>query len=156
LCGRAAANASEGDTEAPGAPHRLCAAAEEAPARRAVFADDFRSEGHPRGLTPVSKTRWHLESIFVFEGDFTVEEDKDKLVNVVLGLWSLVDADTEGSETVDSLHELVQAHRDRVFPRRYFGKLIEVRSDCTPFPVPTARVAATPHGLQLRRLRARR
>ena len=59
-----------------------------------------------------------MESIFVFEGDFTLEEDKDALVNVVLGLWSLVDANEEGGETADSIHDLVTAHRSRVFPRQ--------------------------------------
>lgn len=33
--------------------------------------------------------RWFTDAIMVFEGEFTCEEDKRKLVDAVLGLWAL-------------------------------------------------------------------
>lgn len=32
----------------------------------------------------------YIDSVFVFEGDFTVEADKHEIVDTVIGLWSMV------------------------------------------------------------------
>ena len=39
------------------------------------------------GLQPIKEEpQWYKEALYVFEGQFTVDEDKEKLVSVVLGL----------------------------------------------------------------------
>ena len=35
------------------------------------------------------ETKWYSEAIKVFDGDFTVDSDKEKLVDTLLGLWAL-------------------------------------------------------------------
>lgn len=79
-----------------------------------------------------------LDSVQVFEGDFTDPSDKDMLVDTVMGLWSIMYYDSQklmmGSPlpaAVDSsdettLHSLVMQNKARVFPKDYFGDLIDV------------------------------
>ena len=63
------------------------------------------------------------------QGDFTCEDDKRKLVSVVLGLWALVDADTSDETTADRIHEMVQRNIGRVFPPSLFGNLLQTYDD---------------------------
>ena len=72
-----------------------------------------------KGLTALSSTPWYLDSIFVFEGDFTVEDDKYALVDVVIGMWAMLMC-VERKHDVLHLYELVEKDKARVFPERYF------------------------------------
>lgn len=66
---------------------------------------------------------WFLESILVFEGEYTNEGNKDELVDVVLGLWSMV-LNRKGEESaLQKLHDLVKENYQRVFPPQYFSDL---------------------------------
>lgn len=57
------------------------------------------------------------DAVYVFEGQFTVNADKAKIVDTVLGLWSIC------LETQGELLVLVNADRARTFPKEYFGNL---------------------------------
>jgi hypothetical protein len=56
----------------------------------------------------------------VFEGDFTIEMDKVKLVDPVLSLWA------HAYVAKDDLYQLVEKHRAAIFPRAYFEDLVEI------------------------------
>ena len=68
-------------------------------------------------LEPADSHHVIKDSVFVYEGDFTVAADKTKIVDTVLGLWSIC------LETKGELLDLVNADRERAFPREYFGEL---------------------------------
>lgn len=71
--------------------------------------------GKNQKLQPITEADAMRESIFVFEGDFTVNADKYKIVDTVLGLWAILLAQQ------GSLLEQVNAQFERAFPREYFG-----------------------------------
>jgi len=92
------------------------------------------------GLTPLSeRRRWIEESVNVFQGDFTHESDKALLVDVVLGLYGLAVVATLDPSVASrrgksscaphsssrELIELIAERRCLIFPRQYFGDLIE-------------------------------
>eukprot|EP00325_Prymnesiales_sp_UTEX-LB-985_P006737 CAMPEP_0174704688 /NCGR_PEP_ID=MMETSP1094-20130205/8184_1 /TAXON_ID=156173 /ORGANISM="Chrysochromulina brevifilum, Strain UTEX LB 985" /LENGTH=971 /DNA_ID=CAMNT_0015902771 /DNA_START=18 /DNA_END=2933 /DNA_ORIENTATION=- len=54
-------------------------------------------------------------SYFVFEGEFTVESDKEELVVPALGLYSLIIRQKDQPH-MKQVYELVQAHKARFFP----------------------------------------
>ena len=69
----------------------------------------------------------------IFEGDFTVEADKQGLVPIVLGLWSLLlqqqahasqDEDTVAARLSHDLVDKITAEKTRVFPRELFGQAV--------------------------------
>jgi hypothetical protein len=91
-------------------------------------AADMYSVGAGGSLDPLTDPHWLRQSIHVFGGEFTLEEDKLKLVDVVLGLWwrSLTLPKAERSPSHAELHELVRQHRAAVFP----AVLFEMGSYC--------------------------
>merc|ERR1740129_1320369 len=66
---------------------------------------------------------WYHDSIHVFNGDFTVETDKAALVDTVISLWALCTARKEKNQKI---YDLITKNQATVFPRRYFGHLIEI------------------------------
>lgn len=105
-------------------------------------------EGQPRLMPIVDVVRWVERSIKVFSGDFTCEEDKKLLVDVVLGMYGLAyvsmlqrEASAPGALKVDGgratglrrtqiqgglVGELQAANKETIFPRHLFGELVEV------------------------------
>lgn len=64
---------------------------------------------------------WFLDSIMVFEGDYTNPEGRAELVDTILGLYTMV---LNGKDTTTKkLHELIQTHLKRVFPVEFFEDL---------------------------------
>lgn len=70
------------------------------------------------------KPDWYEMSIKVFEGDFTVDDDKWNLVDTVMGLW-YVALLNESHMNNTLLKELVEKNKDTVFPKKYFMNYIE-------------------------------
>jgi len=84
--------------------------------------DDAASEKHK--LTPIShQDGWYYDSIHVMHGDFTVDSDKDKLVDTLLGLWSV---SLENRNQADNrvIYKLIMDNKSTVFPEELFGDLI--------------------------------
>jgi hypothetical protein len=80
-------------------------------------------------LTPINqKGNWYRDSIHVFQADFTVDDDKFKLVDTVLGLYAHAllsrDEDTASQREDAWLHEEIRSHKKTVFPDEYFEDLI--------------------------------
>jgi hypothetical protein len=71
------------------------------------------------------KPNWYLQSIKVFQGDFTVEADKYKLVDTVMGLWYVALLNESHADN-SLLKKLVQENKDEVFPSLYFENYIEL------------------------------
>ena len=59
----------------------------------------------------------------VFSGEFTVESDKERLVDTCLGLWAIAHVQREQPH-MRTIYELISAHKARVFPKEYFDDLI--------------------------------
>ena len=59
----------------------------------------------------------------VFDGEFTVDRDREDLVDVCLGLWVATIPDQSLSQKVKEMIELVT--QKNVFPRKQFGGLID-------------------------------
>eukprot|EP00966_Prymnesium_polylepis_P080483 1864804-Prymnesium_polylepis.2 len=79
-------------------------------------------------LEPLAnKPQWMRDSIHVFEGDFSVAQDKYALVDTVCGVWA--HALRSASADAQALTALVQQHRASIFPVEYFGDLIDILED---------------------------
>ena len=76
--------------------------------------------GEKRKLELSGEAETMKDALFVFEGDFSVSADKLKIVDTVLGMWSLVLAHK------GDLLERVNAERGRTFPAEYFGGLADL------------------------------
>lgn len=119
-----------------------------------------RSSAARSVLSPLTdkQASWIYDSIHVFDGDFTVAEDRVKLVDTVLGLYahaliqhavekadgisSTVHAQKEGADGLKlsrddsndeikkgkagevNIFEMIQQHKESVFPEKYFTNLI--------------------------------
>jgi hypothetical protein len=105
-------------------------------------------DGQPRLMPIVDVARWVERSIKVFSGDFTCEEDKRLLVDVVLGMYGLAyvsmlqrEASADGALEADGCRaaglrrtqmqgglvgELQAANKETIFPRHLFGDLVEL------------------------------
>eukprot|EP00419_Tripos_fusus_P037267 CAMPEP_0172786018 /NCGR_PEP_ID=MMETSP1074-20121228/205735_1 /TAXON_ID=2916 /ORGANISM="Ceratium fusus, Strain PA161109" /LENGTH=945 /DNA_ID=CAMNT_0013623031 /DNA_START=115 /DNA_END=2952 /DNA_ORIENTATION=+ len=70
------------------------------------------------------KQSWYTESIKVFEGDFTVDADKDTLVDPVMGLWYMSLAN-ENHADMAFLKKFVEEHKEAVFPEEYFKDFLQ-------------------------------
>jgi hypothetical protein len=80
------------------------------------FAEMFLYTGDKDDLEPLSdKPKWMEESIHVFQGDFTVVEDKYALVDTVCGVWAH-GLRSKHAES-DQLVKLVNDKRASIFPR---------------------------------------
>ena len=95
-------------------------------------------------LKQLSEPQWIEESVNVFTGNFTCASDKEKLVDVVMALYSfciscgrysptpstgrdqLHDAAAEGTERRLWLAALIERNRKMCFPPEWFGDSIEV------------------------------
>jgi len=77
-------------------------------------------------LHPISDSMaWYHDSISVMDGDFTDPNDRGKLVDTILGLWSIA-VSHRGEADNAMIFDLVQQHREQVFPKKYFGDLVEM------------------------------
>lgn len=72
----------------------------------------------------LNRPRWLKDSIHVFEGDFTVIDDKYALVDTVCGVWA--HALRSRADDAKDLRKLVQEHKASIFPKEFFGDLIEI------------------------------
>ena len=61
----------------------------------------------------------------VFDGEFTVDRDREDLGDVCLGLWVATIPDQSLSQKVKEMIELVTQKKEVVFPREQFGGLID-------------------------------
>jgi hypothetical protein len=61
----------------------------------------------------------------VFEGDFTVSSDKNKLLCTTLGLWARIVQSTETDPSSDlmDMREHIMMHQQEIFPPDIFGDL---------------------------------
>ena len=59
---------------------------------------------------------WLQKSIFVCGGDFSVPDDRAKLVDNLLALWGCMLESKDGSPEVTAIYEHVMERRDEVFP----------------------------------------
>ena len=63
-----------------------------------------------------------MDSIMVFEGEYTKPESKRELVDVVLGLYSMVLRQRNHGHS-QQLHQMICDAYERVFPRNFFEDL---------------------------------
>jgi hypothetical protein len=70
------------------------------------------------------KPTWYGQSIRVFDGDFTVDSDRDCLVDTVMGLWYVALLNEKHADNRE-LKDLVEKDKERVFPKSYFFDYIE-------------------------------
>jgi len=68
---------------------------------------------------------WFLDSIMVYEGDYTNPDNKAEMLDVVLGLYAMVLHSHHSNANLARLYRLIMSHTDRVFPREYFADLPE-------------------------------
>jgi len=82
-------------------------------------------ESAGRELVQLKEKRgWLKESIRVMDGSFTMESDKPKLVDAILGLYAFMKVSlVSGCPHLHELHELLKEHKEEVFPIEYFGGL---------------------------------
>eukprot|EP00966_Prymnesium_polylepis_P126483 2925020-Prymnesium_polylepis.1 len=102
----------------------------DSPALREERQESGKHHSGQGQLVPLRQTSWYLNSIFVFEGDFTVEADKHKLVSAVLGLWALVTHSSDETTHLE-IFTLVMGNIDRVFPPELFGDLLARYAEMT-------------------------
>lgn len=60
---------------------------------------------------------WYEQAIRVFEGEFSVDTDKIRMVNIVLGLWSLTAAEIQKGAGMNKISRLIAQKREIVFPK---------------------------------------
>ena len=83
--------------------------------------------GAPLTLSPLATIgrEWMLAILSVFGGEFTNMEDRQKLVEPMLGLWAMVLTGRHGA--TKELHELFcglsQEQQQLIFPPDFFGEL---------------------------------
>jgi len=75
-----------------------------------------------RNLSPLcERLEWFEQTVKVMEGSFTVERDKDTLVDVILGLYAFTLVCGHRSSAQQGL---IQEHKHAVFPERHFHGLV--------------------------------
>lgn len=67
---------------------------------------------------------WVHDSLLVYEGDYTKEDNKNDIVDVVLGLYAMVLKDKEG--VTQQLYEMINLKSPRIFPAEYFDNMPEL------------------------------
>jgi len=81
-------------------------------------------------LEPIADmAHWYEQSVKVFEGQFTVDTDKIKMVNICIGLWAKTAAEIRGGKELSPIAKLIVAKRDEVFPKEYFFKLTDTLNE---------------------------
>ena len=89
----------------------------------------------PGNLEPIADMReWYEQSMLVFEGQFTVDTDKIKMVNIVLGLWAKTAAEIRAGKQLSSISQIIVDRRDEVFPKEYFFKLTDTLNEVLANP----------------------
>ena len=103
-----------------------------------IYLYDGSTSSQLSVLQPIkADENWFRDSVNVYGGNFTEESDKSKLIDTVLGLWSAtiemskkVRITDEGiitpSISTDFVMRMGSEHRDVVFPKKYFGDMIEI------------------------------
>ena len=81
------------------------------------------AEGKPLKLIK-DDAAWLQDSIFVIGGDFTMPDDKLKLVDIILALWGCMLRTKDQSPEKKELYDQVTKSLSIVFPEQYFGDLI--------------------------------
>jgi len=72
-----------------------------------------------------NRIAWYRDSIRVYQGNFTVDSDKSKLVDTMLSFWSYLLKHRDSADHRE-LFDLIEEHKEEVFPKEYFGDLIEL------------------------------
>ena len=86
---------------------------------------EVSDEHHPIDLQSLSQRQALMaQSVDVFEAEFTCLEDRERLVDVVLALFSFCIAC--GKHQVGPTKEILDLNRQRVFPPELFGDSIDV------------------------------
>jgi hypothetical protein len=86
-------------------------------------------------LEPIADmAHWYNQMVKVFEGQFTVDTDKIKMVNICIGLWAKTAAEIRSGKELSPIAQLIFDKRDEVFPKEYFFKLTDVLNDVLANP----------------------
>ena len=89
----------------------------------------------PGDLQPIADKRdWYEQSMLVFDGQFTVDTDKIKMVNIVLGLWAKTAAEIRAGKELSPISQIILDRRDEVFPKEYFFKLTDTLNEVLANP----------------------
>jgi len=92
-------------------------------ARVYVVSSGDGAELHNLESDPEYESLWWSTAVRVFDGQFTVEEDKALLVNTILGLW--IFSLKRQSHASQRVLEVIGNEREGVFPKRWCGKLVD-------------------------------
>jgi len=107
-------------------------------------------------LKPLKDPKWFMDSIHVFEGDFTDPADKQKLVDTSIGLWAhtmmehqnLLTSSTKRDQGPDeTVYSLIQQHKSTVFPKAYFGDLVDMLESNLPYVAEQQKVGKDGKGM---------
>ena len=80
-----------------------------------------------KGLEPFASTTEILgHATQVFQGDFTVPGDKEKLVDPLLMLWARLLQRKQQDTSLNDMWQMVDANRSSVFPPDFFHGLVGV------------------------------
>jgi len=86
-------------------------------------------------LEPIADmAHWYEQSVKVFEGQFTVDTDKIKMVNICLGLWAKTVAEIRSGKELSPIAKLIVDKRDEVFPKEHFFKLTDTLNEVLANP----------------------
>jgi len=102
-------------------PEEVEEEAEEKAEDKAEEREEQEAENNAGSSVTKYHLDWFLESILVTEGDYTNPDNKEELVDVILGLYSMVLSRKDGVSK--ELHDLIQKNYKRVFPEEYFFDL---------------------------------
>ena len=83
-----------------------------------------QESGEIEEMTEMS-SQWVEQAIRVFDGEFTIDSDKMKIVNIVLGLWAHTNLELLKGNT-STIAKLILDNREAVFPREYFFHLVDI------------------------------
>jgi hypothetical protein len=107
-----------------------------------LWSEPVHPDGEEKTVTVVFSTsqqapRVHLVAAPTqqcFEGQFTVDTDKIKMVNICIGLWAKTAAEIRSGKELSPIAQLIFDKRDEVFPKEYFFKLTDVLNDVLANP----------------------
>jgi hypothetical protein len=107
----------------------------EGPENMFVFQPQEESPSREDSLVPLDERQeWRRSTMCVFDGEFTVESDKEKLVDTVMGLWAqaktiqklagprMSSVQTARSSLLSESLDFVETHRRSIFPPAYFSE----------------------------------
>ena len=82
--------------------------------------------GRSRRLERSTQQDLLKDATYVFEGDYTDPNDKKRIVDTVLALWSLIIARKESSFEVQLIYSRINTERHRTFPKEFVGDLADL------------------------------